>query len=280
MSGTWLAEARRDFHAACLAGPITETKGVPSIADVASRPSREIASGMVARLGSLRNLGNKPAGQTSGSMFETAIRDFVATCIGALSHLRPGSFAVEKGQTIALYDQYAHLDELRLLALESRELRTLLGSDYLIKPDVVVLREPETDATINRAAKIVDDDVARHTSLREKNGAKATLHASISCKLTIRSDRVQNTRSEALNLVRNRKGRLPHIVAVTAEPVPSRIAAIALGTGDMDCVYHFALPELLDTLREQERETLELVETMIEGKRLRDIADLPLDLVI
>jgi hypothetical protein len=67
---------------------------------------------------------------------------------------------------------------------------------------------------------------------------------------------------------------------VTAEPVPSRIAAIALGTGDMDCVYHFALPELVETLREQDRETLELVETMIEGQRLRDIADLPLDLVI
>lgn len=48
----------------------------------------------------------------------------------------------------------------------------------------------------------------------------------------------------------------------------------------MDCVYHFALPELVETLREQERETLELVETMIEGQRLRDIADLPLDLVI
>ena len=127
---------------------------------------------------------------------------------------------------------------------------------------------------------LVDETVARHSALRVANGARAALHASVSCKLTIRSDRVQNTRSEALNLVRNRKGRLPHIVAVTAEPLPSRIAAIALGTGDMDCVYHFALTELIETLREQDRETLELVETMVEGQRLRDIADLPLDLVI
>lgn len=73
---------------------------------------------------------------------------------------------------------------------------------------------------------------------------------------------------------------LPHIVAVTAEPLPSRIAAIALGTGDIDCVYHFALTELVEVLREQNRETLELVETMMEGQRLRDIADLPMDLVI
>lgn len=70
------------------------------------------------------------------------------------------------------------------------------------------------------------------------------------------------------------------MVVITGEPTPGRIASLALGTGDIDCVYHFALPELKNTLVEQEREeTLELLETMIEGKRLRDIADLPLDLV-
>src|ERR1035438_2137764 len=73
------------------------------------------------------------------------------------------------------------------------------------------------------------------------NGGLPILHASISCKWTIRSDRVQNARSEALNLIRNRKGRLPHVVVVTGEPLPSRLSAIALGTGDIDCVYHFAL---------------------------------------
>lgn len=276
----WLLEARRKFHAECLAGPISETKGVPSIADVASKPSREIATSLVAKIGATKSYAEKPAGQTSGSMFETACQNFVAACFSQLSHLRPGEFSIEKGQAIARFDQYAHLDELRSLALNNKELRTLLGTDYLIKPDVVVIRQPETDTSINRDRFLVDESVARRTALREVNGAQATLHASISCKLTIRSDRVQNTRSEALNLVRNRKGRLPHIVAVTAEPVPSRIAAIAMGTGDMDCVYHFALPELVETLQEQERETLELVETMIEGQRLRDIADLPLDLVI
>ena len=45
--------------------------------------------------------------------------------------------------------------------------------------------------------------------------------------------RSQNTRTEDLNLIRNRKGRLPHVVAVTAEPLPMRIASLALGTGDL-----------------------------------------------
>lgn len=205
---------------------------------------------------------------------------FIEQSLARLTHIRPGTFRVAKGRSISQFEQYAHLDELRILAEASRELKTLLGTDYLIKPDVVVIREPEEDVALNRNARLVNETVSRRTSLRKANGAKASLHASVSCKLTIRSDRVQNTRSEALNLLRNRKGRAPHIVAVTAEPTPSRIAAIALGTGDIDCVYHFALDELVEVLREQSRESLDLVETMIEGKRLRDISDLPLDLVI
>lgn len=277
---TWLAQARSAFHAACLAGPITSTNGIPSIADVANRPSREISVALIEKIGTSQNRIAKPAGQSAGAMFESACRDFIESCLAQLQHLRPGVFAVEKGRQISLFDQYAHLDDLRSLADASRELKTLLGTDYLIKPDVVVTRAAAPDSEINRLAPLVDATIARQTALRQANGARTTLHASISCKLTIRSDRVQNTRSEALNLIRNRKGRLPHIVAVTAEPMPSRIAAIALGTGDIDCVYHFALTELVAVLREQDRETLELVETMIEGQRLRDIADLPLDLVV
>ena len=107
------------------------------------------------------------------------------------------------------------------------------------------------------------------------------LHASISCKWTIRSDRAQNARSEGLNLVRNRKGRLPHIVVVTAEPTPSRISSIALGTGEIDCVYHFALYELEQTLQSLNYEdALDLFYIMVNGKRLKDISDLPLDLAI
>jgi hypothetical protein len=107
------------------------------------------------------------------------------------------------------------------------------------------------------------------------------LHASISCKFTLRSDRSQNTRTEALNLIRNRKGNLPHIVSVTAEPLPTRISAFALGTGDLDCVYHFALYELREALKALDNEDqLDMLNVMIESRRLRDISDLPFDLAI
>jgi hypothetical protein len=99
-------------------------------------------------------------------------------------------------------------------------------------------------------------------------------------KWTMRSDRAQNTRTEALNLLRNRKGGTPQIVVVTIEPMPSRIASIAMGTGDIDCTYHAALDELIESVRSCGRtDQLEVLQTLIEGRRLRDISDLPLDLV-
>lgn len=97
----------------------------------------------------------------------------------------------------------------------------------------------------------------------------------------MRSDRAQNSRTEALNLIRNRKGRLPHIVVVTAEPTGSRLASLALGTGDIDCVYHIALPEVLDAAKEIDAtDTVDMLELLIDGKRLKDITDLPLDLIL
>jgi hypothetical protein len=161
-------------------------------------------------------------------------------------------------------------------------LRAALG-DYLVKPDIVVGRSPVSDRQINQDADILQGDTATLTPLRASNSPdpRPILHASISCKWTIRSDRSQNARTEGLNLIRNRKGNTPHIAIVTAEPLPSRIASVALGTGDLDCVYHLALYELGEAVEEVGDETLsETFNLLVDGKRLRDISDLPFDLAI
>ena len=280
MEEAWLTQGRREFHASLLGSILTRSeKGVPSNADKASKPSREIANSILDQIGPATT-GPKLPGQTTGASFEGVCASFVQICLERMHHLRPGTFTVAKGGGIAMFDQYAHLDDLEAIAKANRELATAIGSDYLIKPDVVVTRAPEPDATINSQGALVDKDTARLSSLRAVNQDLEVLHASISCKWTLRSDRAQNARSEGLNLVRNRKGRLPHIVVITGEPTPGRVASLALGTGDIDCVYHFALYELRHALVAQGRdETLELLETMVDGKRLRDISDLPLDLV-
>jgi len=203
-----------------------------------------------------------------------------------LGHLRPGQWDVHQvsGRNrleIARYAQYSHLVALDRAAKADAELAAALGSDYTITPDIVVVRRLENDATINAPDFLVDDSVSRLASLRKKNNGLPLLHASISCKWTIRSDRAQNARSEALNLMRNRKGHLPHVMVVTAEPTPSRLASIALGTGEIDCAYHFALHELQTALNDLKlSDAADLLEVMVDGKRLKDISDLPLDLAV
>lgn len=70
-------------------------------------------------------------------------------------------------------------------------------------------------------------------------------------------------------------------MVVTGEPLPSRLSSLALGTGDIDCVFHFALYELIDAVKDTGAEdSIEILKILVGGKRLRDISDLPLDLAI
>jgi len=261
------------------------SQGVASNADKDNRASVAIAAG-IAHLLQAETQSERLAGQTSGNRFEDACAVFVRNTFSKLGHLRPGIWDVHQvtGRNrleIAKYEQFAHLVALDEAARGNPELAAALGSDYTITPDVVVVRSTESDMTINAHAKLVDHHVARNASLRKANSGWPLLHASISCKWTIRSDRAQNARSEALNLIRNRKGHLPHVVVVTAEPTPSRLASIALGTGDIDCVYHFALYELQETLEQLKLyDAIDLLAIMVDGKRLKDISDLPLDLAV
>ncbi|SIQ18062.1 NgoMIV family type II restriction endonuclease [Solilutibacter tolerans] len=287
-----IARARKDFHKRLLASILQiDDSGVPGNADRSSASSCNIASGIAQKL--LAENGVRTVAQTSGNKFEEVVALFISNTFPNLSNLRPGTWDVRQiksrgGSEISKYSQYEHLAALTEAAKGNLELSAALGNDYTITPDVVITRQPETDAVINSIGHIVDSEVALRSDLRDRSlGRPPLLHASISTKWTLRSDRAQNARSEALNLIRNRKGRQPHIVVVTGEPTPSRLASLALGTGDIDCVYHFALHELIETVSELSdspgtkiSDSDDLLRIMVEGKRLKDISDLPLDLAV
>jgi hypothetical protein len=278
--------ARKGFHRQLFQSLLTVNEGgVPSIADKKNSASVRISKAIYEQIGKAVSA-EKMAAQTAGNAFEEVCASFLESTFSKLNHLRPGQWTVlriSQGDRlgIARYEQYAHLSAIAKACKSNPELATVLGSDYIICPDIVIFRQPEPDSKINEPSEIVDDSSALHSSLRKSNGGLPLIHASISCKLTLRSDRAQNARSEALNLIRNRKGRVPHIAVVTAEPLPSRLSSLALGTGDIDCVYHFALPELQSAIAaEGNEDSQESLKIMVEGKRLRDISDLPLDLAI
>lgn len=287
MVNALIQSAREQYHRQLIENYVLtiSADGVASNADSSNMPSKAISQIIAERLGA--TVRAKLKGQTAGTLFEQITMQFVSDTFPKLQHLRPGTWTVlNLGNQSAIktwdFAQYEHLAFLSQIVNENKRLSTTLGNDYMVAPDVVVYRALYEDEEINNGSLIVTDDVCKMADLRKKNGGKPILHASISAKWTMRSDRAQNSRTEALNLIRNRKGHLPHIVVVTGEPLPSRLASLALGTGDLDCVYHFALYELLDAVREyaaQDREDiLETLENLVDGKRLKDISDLPLDL--
>lgn len=281
-----IAEARKQYHKSLLENGVLaiNAQGVATNADKDNAPSVAIAKGIAERL--MAETDERIAGQTSGKAFEEITMQFVNATFPNLQHLRPGKWEVKKlgnrsRTKTSAFAQYEHLAYLTELTKANKKLSAMIGNDYMVAPDIVVYRELCSDEEINTPVAVVDDNVCKMADLRKSNGGKAILHASISAKWTMRSDRAQNSRTEALNLIRNRKGHLPHIAVVTGEPLPSRISSLALGTGDIDCVYHFALIELIQAVEEYGREDIiDTLKTLVEGKRLKDISDLPLDLSV
>lgn len=274
-----IAALRQDYHRRiCRDVMRIDASGVPNNADKRSSSSTQISKGILERINIQVSNRELPA-QTAGNQFEHATKDFLKRAFDFLHHLRPGEWKFSVGGSIGDFDQYRHLHDIKEAIESNWQLKVAFG-DYIIKPDIVVCRAPLGDEEINERESLLDlgdESIATCTPLRRGNSGSNLLHASISCKWTIRSDRSQNARTEGLNLIRNRKGGTPRIVVVVGEPLPTRIASLAFGTGDIDCVYHFALQELKQSATGL---NLEMLNTLIEGRRLRDISDLPFDLAI
>jgi hypothetical protein len=292
-----LAEARRDFHVALKSTilwvkPLTKIKragirkalapdiaGPVSIADLNNTSSITIAWEWAKRLSG--TFAVQEPNDDSGKLFQDIVRDFLQRGFDLGLDIRPGDWHLRTQRAISHFDQYSHLDDIARTLKGDNELRTIFSEQFLVIPDIVVYRTPlrgvdagrEPGSHVASLSPLLDDaQLAKGHPL---------LHASVSTKITMRSDRAQNSRTEALNLIRNRKGRLPAIVAVTAEPLPTRLASLALGTGDVDFVYHAGLPELRESVAAVGNEDqLDMLNTIVQGRRLRDISDLVLDLLI
>jgi hypothetical protein len=289
-AGPDLAVLREEFHRNLCSNVLAVRAGSPSApvysnADSHQRTSVDFAARMASRLPAASAPQMK--GSEVGSAFERTVLEFVRGALMLHPAFGVKRMQVQPGRVISDFAQFAHLAELEAVVKAYPELEATLGGHYLVKPDLVVSWAPFVDAELPPDLDPSGPFASlTPTRLRTPGQGLPVLHASISCKWTIRSDRVQNTRTEALNLVRNRKGRIPHIVLVTMEPDPKRLSAIAIGTGDIDCVYHGALDELreaadeavkADPAREKAARRLEM---MVRSSRLRDIADLPFDLLV
>ncbi|MFI9645928.1 NgoMIV family type II restriction endonuclease [Streptomyces sp. NPDC052040] len=230
----------------------------PNISDVDSKTSLHIAKAVFDELGIVRQVAANSADakeESRGAALENAVTAELADELPACQD-RP--WVVKRGEDVRKFDQYRHLEELRTLLADVPSLRVTLGTDYQIAPDVTVAFDVPGNP----------------------------LHAVVSCKWTLRSDRAQNVRHEFNLLVRSRRGRTPHLVAVTTEPLPSRLASLTRGTGEIDAVYHLAFEETQAAVqkwgavrhRKNEPSQLELWQEMTEQNRLKDYSSLVADL--
>lgn len=283
-----IATARLDFHRQLVESRVLALReGAVTNADRASATSRRIAELLANRVCSNLDLKLETpgvAGGTQGRLFAEYTKTYVQKTLDSIPSSVKG-WTYVSGGSIDKYAQYAHLREIQRLVQEYPELRLMIGGDYIIGPDVVVSRAPLSDSDLGDGVIADADELALSTFLRSSNKPSLPiLHASVSCKWTLRSDRAQNARTEALNLIRNRKGRVPVIAVVTAEPLPSRLASLADGTGDVDRVYHIALNELIEAVNQVVADNAGLkdqkaaLERMVGGRRLADISDLPFDI--
>lgn len=194
-----LTELRKRYHARLcveLLGIRTRVvKEVPrsfySTADADSISSVAFARGMAERM-STTFIPSPPDGQTAGTVFTKITADYLKEAFSLLLHVRPGTWEFTTSQVsagIAAYDQYAHLSDLKRALDEHPSLRTALGGDYFITPDIVVSRAPLSIDSLNAGNPRVPlvaagEMTASRSPLRaESVGAHLnTLHASVSCK--------------------------------------------------------------------------------------------------
>jgi hypothetical protein len=197
---------------------------------------------------------------SSGRALERAIERHLGEELRTLDSDR--LWTVKSTGPVSQFVQYTHLTTMQELFDQNPTLRASLARDYQVETDVYVGVQAKAEPQ-----------------------RSPFLHAAISSKFTIRSDRVQNVRHEFNTLVRNRRGRTPHLILVTAEPQPSRLTSITRGTGELDAVYHVLFDELDPAVREvcKQRPSLHKQlrdwNEMVDQKRLRPYSQLANDLV-
>ena len=118
-----------------------------------------------------------------------AAQEFLRDAFDLLQHIRPGEWEFSLGGNIGEFDQYRHLKDIRQAIADNKDLLVAFG-DYIVKPDIVVSRRPMSDRIVNAKEVLVGAErVSSLTPLRATNADVNILHASVSCKWTIRSDR-------------------------------------------------------------------------------------------
>lgn len=152
-----ISNARRLYHEELNneALVLNESDNKASNADKDNKLSVALANEVATSLGA--HVGKKLKPQTVGVIFEARTCEFVRRTFLRLEHLRPGRWTIEtvlatSKLPIAKFEQYKHLLVLDDVVSSQKELKSIIGQDYTIAPDIVIARQPVSDDEINDGA--------------------------------------------------------------------------------------------------------------------------------
>lgn len=215
-----------------------------------------------------------------------------------------GDLQIEQSRPAADFEQYEHLRvfqdfksryqgshaALRQVEELSSDLPDSVAAIRLARAIEMARRQAERDdELVSRLSSTMPEESLLRIDVtvaeRGSSGPSSPfLHAALSSKWSLRTDRAQDCVSQGSKLVAQRRGRMPHYAVVTMEPRPAMLRLIAYGSGSVDCVYHLALPQLLaaaDVVASVERRSRRgswsprvTLLRMVEQRRVRDYDEL------
>ncbi|WP_052069387.1 NgoMIV family type II restriction endonuclease [Streptacidiphilus albus] len=270
--------------------------GLPNTSDASDKLSIEIGSALFEHLGVPVD---QPATPVAKEWAVAMADDLQERLSIPAPHL-----LIQAERKLLHFEQYAHLDVARSLANDDglEVAGALAALDALTAADSLLGGEPLVQAVNSVRAAVAGADerrkllidlmadesplnldlaVERPTIAAVVPGTVLLPHlvAGFSLKWSLRTDRLQDPRTQGSQMAAMRRGRMPHFAAVTMEPRPYYLGRLAMGTGDLDCVYHLALPELSKAVEEvyvgpKRAKQLDTFHRLVDQRRLRDYDEL------
>ena len=145
-----------------------DNNGFVNIADKNNKTSRDIAFKLSQMIGGAR-CPQKVSGQTAGTHFTNEVKLFLEKSFSSIPHLLSAPLKIATETEIYHFAQYEHLSKLTNIMKEIVELKTIIGTDYLVKPDVVIYRQTLTDEEIGYTKGQAVPKVASLTPIRKSN---------------------------------------------------------------------------------------------------------------
>ncbi|WP_346777476.1 NgoMIV family type II restriction endonuclease [Rhodococcus sp. HNM0563] len=224
------------------------TNGNPSTSDNNDKGSIELGHALFEALGVPKGT---PGVEDIGSAMEQKVADH-------LSKVRP-DLVVAQSRSAIEFEQYKHLNVFKTFTKNYKGPAGELDKILAELPESPELKPVRTRLLKAKTASERDHELV--TQLQEMMPEESFLKidvalappepadrllVALSSKWSLRTDRAQDCVSQGSKLVSLRRGHMPHYAVVTMEPRPAMLKYLAYGSGAVDCVYHLALPELLE----------------------------------